>query len=1398
MIELKQQTPLGNLVANQFGDKYLFPVNRKLFEQIDYQTRFKREYGDTFNSKDTLYIISGTDSGLLVKQLLKYPVPKGTTWLFIELPEIIEHIQTQYDLEDHEKVIVTTEEYWQEEAKKTGLEIYFMLNKVVHIKSFAAQYYYLNNYLILWQSIEAKISHLKWQYQSQLGSKIFIQRQLENLAENHTPAVSLKDYYKGKSAIILAGGPSLDQYIPWIEEHQEHYLIIAVSRIARRLLQTRIKPDIFVSVDPHISNFNVSKEIYNFEQDTLLVNQYHVSPQLLGNWLGKNVFMGQRLPWSSKLNTDNINGIGPTVTNSAILLAIQMGIKQQLLFGVDLCNSPEGFSHAKGSSEHESGPEVNIQGQTVITNSGKKAETNSAYFEAITTIAQLAELAEQMGGEVINPSPDSTRIDNVQHIICEQLTVPEEKTGISYFINAYLNHEYKAEHQIKHYREVLKELKQVEIKLDRIRNFAVKGLEYNNKFFADDNPSENFRYKLKMDKIEKELNSKNYTELTELSKKFGVNEFLYFLNTRSEEDWTDEEIKKSAETYYRALKSGSEKLNQHIFSSINLLECRLLENNQIDIIREHIHRHLNSFNKSSLLERKIINQKKNIERNFNQQSQEQRDADKRTLDILIKNKKNIISQCRKLLQQYNNKSPDLGDSHQERIQTLSFFILMLNNLENQQTRRLSVFARNNPGLCFISDDRKILGHSPKTYIQRQNNINDQFLPVQKYREKIYLYSQIKNLQENYLPAIELKKQLENKSVILLTDRQSLDENLFWIENNQNKYIIITIASLIKHIVQTSIKPDIIICGESDPDNFESIKLLFHYENDALLVHPNHILPTLTGNWLGLSYYMDKLFPWSYHDGSNIPGKIKKDKSLFENELNMTLSLTQQCKVHKQYIVIDNPSPVENMDLTDLCHFRTETIFITGQQEVQADNLNADNKPELINTYQTGNLKKQKIKHYNMLLTELFNRYDKITEIKKLIQKTIHTVEMALNNYGENDRKNEHIIFEIKELINHLKGQDYYKLTELCRKLCNQDPENLFDPLKTNYNKDYLISLYTELNWLHISAITLGKHLFTAINRVEVRLLEYAQLTITDDIIKRHFYQYQKTCLLDHLSLSQEQEVINEVKKRVGSLYQGINSSGKTKQERYLAISFLLLTEQYGHDIQNRRIYIHETENKELADFSNNGSILDVPTTELKNNFKKSFDFMFNMKNKNTLNGLEVKLYNLFINKDSELIANIIRGLILLDTPESAAILHLAKGYQYELSNDFNAAITEYGLADSPSTIESALKRLAHISLNQGEFEYTYNLLKVLSEISPDYLPQLAELLLITKNYQEALEIYSQYLEYNMSDVSVLIKIGKLYEDQNIKEGAQFIYRHILELEPENQAAVIGLQALTEH
>ena len=88
---------------------------------------------------------------------------------------------------------------------------------------------------------------------------------------------------------------------------------------------------------------------------------------LLGNWLGLNLYLGDLFPWKTKHNVENLNGIGPTVTNSAILLAIQLGIKKQILFGVDLCYSPEGYTHAQGSFEHDSGPDISTSNQIIIT-----------------------------------------------------------------------------------------------------------------------------------------------------------------------------------------------------------------------------------------------------------------------------------------------------------------------------------------------------------------------------------------------------------------------------------------------------------------------------------------------------------------------------------------------------------------------------------------------------------------------------------------------------------------------------------------------------------------------------------------------------------------------------------------------------------------------------------------------------------------------------------------------------------------------------------------------------------------------------------------------------------------------------------------------------------------------
>ena len=118
MISLGNEIQLGSMVQNRFGDKFLYSVNRTSFELLDYQSQFQKEFEDEFEQEDTLYIIAGTDSGLMVKQLLKKPPKKGSTYLFIEFPEIISLVQDQYDISEQPKIIVTTLDNWQKEAQK--------------------------------------------------------------------------------------------------------------------------------------------------------------------------------------------------------------------------------------------------------------------------------------------------------------------------------------------------------------------------------------------------------------------------------------------------------------------------------------------------------------------------------------------------------------------------------------------------------------------------------------------------------------------------------------------------------------------------------------------------------------------------------------------------------------------------------------------------------------------------------------------------------------------------------------------------------------------------------------------------------------------------------------------------------------------------------------------------------------------------------------------------------------------------------------------------------------------------------------------------------------------------------------------------------------------------------
>ena len=89
-----------------------------------------------------------------------------------------------------------------------------------------------------------------------------------------------KKILKGKDVLLIAAGPSLDNYISWIEEHQDKFIIVCVDVILRKLEKYNIAPDIVVSIDPsYLCAKYLTCEDKNFLKNSSIVflSQQHKS-----------------------------------------------------------------------------------------------------------------------------------------------------------------------------------------------------------------------------------------------------------------------------------------------------------------------------------------------------------------------------------------------------------------------------------------------------------------------------------------------------------------------------------------------------------------------------------------------------------------------------------------------------------------------------------------------------------------------------------------------------------------------------------------------------------------------------------------------------------------------------------------------------------------------------------------------------------------------------------------------------------------------------------------------------------------------------------------------------------------------------------------------------------------
>ncbi|GHF80311.1 6-hydroxymethylpterin diphosphokinase MptE-like protein [Thalassotalea marina] len=561
MTELYQE----QIQISDFNEPYLYSVNGDKFSKQQSSELFPRILETTLLEKSHFLIFSGTDSGLLVDYVLNKDIHPDCRILFVEQEHIINMLEPIPEQCSKQIKICPVNE-WLDVVNKMQIITYVYKSQVKLIKSFAAQELHDSTYYLINSKLNDELDLHIFRVNAELANQDFALQHLKNAGENVLEAAYLKNTFKDKTCIILAGGPSLDHNLDWVIQNRANLVVFAVSRVSKKLLSLNLTPDFVFAVDPQKENFVNSREMLLFPKTTVLIYANTTYAPIVAQWPHIKMYLGNKVPWNSKFNKDNIDNTPPTVANTALSIAIEMGFKQILLAGVDLCFSKKGNTHASGSAEAQSLCSFfNCIGKQVETYAGDNVETTIQLLVALEALNTQALHANKHNVKIFNLSANAAKSSGIIYRNTDDITLSQSSDNMSKLLKT-LSEKNSTDIHIKHCQTIRQEVISLIKECKEIKALAIKALNHNKGIFTQDS----IKHKNKMDKVEQTLNRK-YAITSLLVKTFGIKYFVQCVQPSDTEAWSDEKIYQTAKTYYQAYVESTNSL----IKQLTVLQIRL-------------------------------------------------------------------------------------------------------------------------------------------------------------------------------------------------------------------------------------------------------------------------------------------------------------------------------------------------------------------------------------------------------------------------------------------------------------------------------------------------------------------------------------------------------------------------------------------------------------------------------------------------------------------------------------------------------------------------------------------------------------------------------------------------------------------------------------------------------
>lgn len=574
MIDITLSAPL----KNAFGEAFYPEINQHLFLKQSSETVYKAHFSDLFDKDEMLYLVVGTDSGLFYNYVKAQKLPATLKFLFIELKDLNGKLGLSFSDDPTGQQVSVVSADFDFNILHTAFETYVVRNKIQLIRSMAVMDAKPGSaYHRFWDEIEIQyIDFLKGNIVGQNAAQ-FENARLLNAADNILPLKNYKKSLEGATAIVLGGGPTLDDAIEWIKQNQSKLVIFSVARIARRLKKEGIVPDFYVSVDPHDVSFDNSKGIFAFQDQSILLNGYHINPKLLGQWSGLTCYTGNKYGWKNDYPR-NLDSLGPTVTNTAVNVAAYLGCQNIVLSGLDFC-------FAKGRTHESSSDEAKVASQLSYKDSIKVEANSGEMTPTEPTFASARTILEQQIGFYLQDNPalrfystgwGSAKIENVRYAAPETFDFLDNVTAKKLDelkASLTLNIEQRMDYVVK----TIKELEQQKQRFNDVALLAVDALGVMPKLYADNSTEPKQKVLNKVIKLRKKMNRLIGDDGDLLLSYRGANFAETFKPVEDESALNADEVSYQLTSFFQGVKSATEQYQSLIDMAIERAQLRLDE-----------------------------------------------------------------------------------------------------------------------------------------------------------------------------------------------------------------------------------------------------------------------------------------------------------------------------------------------------------------------------------------------------------------------------------------------------------------------------------------------------------------------------------------------------------------------------------------------------------------------------------------------------------------------------------------------------------------------------------------------------------------------------------------------------------------------------------------------------